>query len=47
MVLVTHSLEELLTAAGNKFNLTAKRLFTEKGGEIDDIKLIRQVLLIH
>uniref|UniRef100_T1HJ00 KHA domain-containing protein n=1 Tax=Rhodnius prolixus TaxID=13249 RepID=T1HJ00_RHOPR len=38
VVLVTHSLEELLTAAGNKFNLTAKRLFTEKGGEIDDIK---------
>uniref|UniRef100_A0A224XPG6 Putative afh1-interacting protein fip2 n=2 Tax=Triatominae TaxID=70999 RepID=A0A224XPG6_9HEMI len=41
IVLVTHSLDELLTAAGNKFNITAKRLFTEKGGEIDDIKLIR------
>uniref|UniRef100_A0A170X1B3 Btb poz domain-containing protein kctd9 n=1 Tax=Triatoma infestans TaxID=30076 RepID=A0A170X1B3_TRIIF len=41
VVLVTHSLDELLTAAGNKFKITAKRLFTEKGGEIDDIKLIR------
>lgn len=41
VLLVTHSLEELLTSAGNKFSFTAKRLFTQKGGEIDDIKLIR------
>uniref|UniRef100_A0A1B6MF92 KHA domain-containing protein n=1 Tax=Graphocephala atropunctata TaxID=36148 RepID=A0A1B6MF92_9HEMI len=41
LILVTHSLEELLTAAGNKFSMTAKRLFTPQGGEIDDIKLIR------
>ncbi|KAL0117193.1 hypothetical protein PUN28_010201 [Cardiocondyla obscurior] len=39
--LVTHSLDELLTAAGAKFNITAKRIFTSQGGEIDDIKLIR------
>lgn len=41
LILVTHSLEELLTAAGNKFSISAKRLFTPQGGEIDDIKLIR------
>ncbi|CAH1404340.1 unnamed protein product [Nezara viridula] len=41
VLLITHSLEELLNAAGNKFNIAAKRIFTAKGGEIDDIKLIR------
>lgn len=41
LVLVTHSLEELLIAVGNKFSITAKRLFTVKGGEVEDIKLIR------
>ncbi|XP_071441983.1 BTB/POZ domain-containing protein KCTD9 [Hetaerina americana] len=41
VVLVTHSLEELLTAASFKFGIEAKRLFTSQGGEIDDIKLIR------
>ncbi|KAG8251556.1 BTB/POZ domain-containing protein kctd9 [Homalodisca vitripennis] len=41
LILVTHSLEELLTAVGNKFSISAKRLFTSQGGEIDDIKLIR------
>ncbi|XP_034254318.1 BTB/POZ domain-containing protein KCTD9 [Thrips palmi] len=39
--LVTHSLEELLTAASQKFNMNAKRLFTPQGGELDDLKLIR------
>ncbi|KYN38924.1 BTB/POZ domain-containing protein KCTD9 [Trachymyrmex septentrionalis] len=38
---VTHSLDELLTAASAKFEITAKRFFTSQGGEIDDIKLIR------
>ncbi|KAF6209131.1 hypothetical protein GE061_014875 [Apolygus lucorum] len=41
VILVTHSLEELLTTAGNKFGIVAKRIFTEKGGEIDDLKLVR------
>uniref|UniRef100_A0A0A9YV15 BTB/POZ domain-containing protein KCTD9 n=2 Tax=Lygus hesperus TaxID=30085 RepID=A0A0A9YV15_LYGHE len=41
VVLVTHSLDELLTTAGNKFGIVAKRIFTEKGGEIDDLKLVR------
>ncbi|XP_015429583.1 PREDICTED: BTB/POZ domain-containing protein KCTD9 isoform X1 [Dufourea novaeangliae] len=39
--MVTHSLDELLTAASSKFNINAKRVFTPQGGEIDDIKLIR------
>jgi len=38
---VTHSLNELLTAASIKFEITAKKIFTSQGGEIDDIKLIR------
>lgn len=38
---MTHSLEELLTAVSSKFAITAKRLFTPQGGEVDDIKLIR------
>ena len=46
MVLVTHSMDELLTAASQKFNFNAKRLFTRQGGELDDLKLIRQVLLL-
>ncbi|XP_003703544.1 BTB/POZ domain-containing protein KCTD9 isoform X3 [Megachile rotundata] len=39
--MVTHSLDELLTAASAKFEITAKRIFTPQGGEVDDIKLIR------
>ncbi|XP_031834035.1 BTB/POZ domain-containing protein KCTD9 isoform X3 [Nomia melanderi] len=39
--MVTHSLDELLTAASTKFKMTAQRIFTPQGGEIDDIKLIR------
>ncbi|KAH0948976.1 hypothetical protein HN011_005349 [Eciton burchellii] len=38
---VTHSLDELLLAAGAKFEINAKRIFTPQGGEVDDIKLIR------
>lgn len=41
VLVVTHSLDELLTAASAKFEITAKRIFTSQGGEIDDIKLIR------
>lgn len=39
--MVTHSVGELLQAASTKFNITAKRIFTPQGGEVDDIKLIR------
>ncbi|XP_076644727.1 BTB/POZ domain-containing protein KCTD9 isoform X1 [Halictus rubicundus] len=39
--MVTHSVDELLASASSKFNITAKRIFTPQGGEIDDIKLIR------
>lgn len=39
--MVTHSLDELLLAAGAKFEIIAKKMFTSQGGEIDDIKLIR------
>ncbi|XP_043494178.1 BTB/POZ domain-containing protein KCTD9 isoform X2 [Polistes fuscatus] len=38
--MITHSLEELLSAASTKFEISAKRIFTPQGGEIDDIKLI-------
>lgn len=41
VLVVTHSLDELLAAASVKFDITAKRIFTSQGGEIDDIKLIR------
>lgn len=46
VVLLSHSLEELLVTASNKFNIKAKRLFTAQGGEIDDPKLIRSTLVI-
>ncbi|XP_046591975.1 BTB/POZ domain-containing protein KCTD9 isoform X1 [Neodiprion lecontei] len=39
--MVTHSIDELLCAASLKFEISAKRLFTPHGGEIDDLKLIR------
>ncbi|XP_012259917.2 BTB/POZ domain-containing protein KCTD9 isoform X1 [Athalia rosae] len=39
--MVTHSIDELLTAASLKFEIVAKRLFTPQGGEIEDLKLIR------
>jgi hypothetical protein len=39
--LVTHSIEELLVSSSLKFGIQSKRLFTEDGGEIDDIKLIK------
>ncbi|XP_066582226.1 BTB/POZ domain-containing protein KCTD9 [Prorops nasuta] len=41
VVMVTHSLQDILLAASSKFDIIAKRLFTPQGGEIDDIKLIR------
>ena len=41
MILITHSLEDVLKDVSAKLNIKAKRLFTSKGGEIDDIKLIR------
>ncbi|XP_053209874.1 BTB/POZ domain-containing protein KCTD9-like isoform X2 [Panonychus citri] len=41
VLLVTHSLEDLLKDASAKLNITAKKAFTPQGGEIDDIKLIR------
>ncbi|XP_071871324.1 BTB/POZ domain-containing protein KCTD9 isoform X2 [Bombus fervidus] len=39
--IVNSSLDELLTAAGSKFNITAKRIFNVQGGEIDDINIVR------
>jgi hypothetical protein len=39
--LVTHSLDELLTSSSAKFGIQCKRLFTKDGGEIDDIKLVK------
>lgn len=39
--MVTHSLEELLSASSTKFAINAKRLYTPQGGEVDDVKLIR------
>lgn len=39
--MATHTLNELLAAASAKFEISAKRIFTSQGGEIDDIKLIR------
>ncbi|KAM7287794.1 BTB/POZ domain-containing protein KCTD9 [Ixodes scapularis] len=38
---VPESLEKLLQAVSAKFGMQAKRLFTDKGGEIDDVALIR------
>ncbi|CAN7941488.1 unnamed protein product, partial [Ixodes hexagonus] len=38
---VPDSLEKLLQAVSAKFSIQAKRLFTDKGGEIDDIRVIR------
>ena len=39
--MVTHSVEELLAAASGKFEMVARRIFTPQGGEIEDVKLIR------
>ncbi|XP_076761457.1 BTB/POZ domain-containing protein KCTD9 isoform X2 [Xylocopa sonorina] len=39
--MVNDSLDELLTAAGSKFNITIKRIFNAQGGEIDDVNLLR------
>ncbi|KAF7989420.1 hypothetical protein HCN44_008094 [Aphidius gifuensis] len=41
VVMVTHCISELLGAASKKFDFKAKRIFTQHGGEIDDVKLIR------
>lgn len=41
VVLVTHSLDELLASGSSKFGISAKRIFTSQGGEIDDMRLIR------
>lgn len=40
VVMVTHSVDELLQTASSKFNITATKLFTPQGGEIDDVKLL-------
>ncbi|KAG8035924.1 hypothetical protein G9C98_003050 [Cotesia typhae] len=39
--MVTHSVDEILKAASKKFNISASRIFTPQGGEVDDVKLIR------
>ncbi|KAG7166864.1 BTB/POZ domain-containing protein KCTD9-like [Homarus americanus] len=41
VVLVTHSLEELLAAASQKLGIRAMNIYTPQGGLIDDIRLIR------
>ncbi|GIY63492.1 hypothetical protein CEXT_571372 [Caerostris extrusa] len=41
------SIEALLIAAGQKLNIEAKLLFTAKGGEIDDIKLIKDDEILY
>ncbi|RWS27009.1 BTB/POZ domain-containing protein KCTD9-like protein [Leptotrombidium deliense] len=41
VVLVTHSLQELLRIASQKLAIKAKTVFTRQGGELDDISLIR------
>lgn len=38
---MTHSVEELLTIASKKLGIVAKKAYTQQGGEIDDIKLLR------
>lgn len=38
---MTHSIEELLTIASKKLGIVAKKAYTPQGGEIDDIKLLR------
>ncbi|XP_064476666.1 BTB/POZ domain-containing protein KCTD9-like [Ornithodoros turicata] len=39
--LVGNSLVDLLKEASTKFRITAKRVFTATGGEVDDVQLIR------
>lgn len=34
-------MDDLLKTASQKFGISAKKIFTPQGGEIDDIKLIR------
>lgn len=41
VIMLTHSLSELLNTASKKFNFLVKRVFTVEGGEIDEIDLIR------
>ncbi|CAL4176138.1 unnamed protein product, partial [Meganyctiphanes norvegica] len=41
VVLVTHSLEELLMSASQKLGIRASTLYTPQGGLLDDIRLIR------
>ncbi|KAK8751569.1 hypothetical protein OTU49_009126 [Cherax quadricarinatus] len=41
VVLVTHSLDDLLAAASQKLAIRAAHLYTPQGGLIDDIRLIR------
>jgi len=39
--MVTHSMQELLQDASRKLEMVAQRVFTRKGGEIDDVQLIK------
>jgi BTB/POZ domain-containing protein KCTD9 len=45
--MVTHSVEELLTTANTKFGIQAKRVFTTNGGEVDDVKLIKDEDILY
>lgn len=46
VVLVTHSLGEVLAGASQKLGLRATHLYTPQGGLIDDIRLIRWVTIL-
>ena len=41
IIMITHSFEELISAASKKCGILVKRIFTAEGGEIDGIELIR------
>ncbi|GAB6023283.1 hypothetical protein CHUAL_008094 [Chamberlinius hualienensis] len=41
------SFEQLLSLAGGKFGIIARRLFTAKGGEVDDVSLIRDDEILY
>lgn len=43
--MVTDGLMELLRTASDKFGIAAKRLFTQEGGEVDDVDLIRYTIM--
>ncbi|UYV64096.1 KCTD9 [Cordylochernes scorpioides] len=47
MAMITHSIQELLTTASQKFNINARIAYCSQGGEIDDVKFIRDDDIIY